>query len=140
MDPIITDMLSVKKKTGSLLDVAKLIEHGLSPVAIEGVKSAYGLNDAEISTLLGVSAKTISRTRTAQAKKLTLVVGDRLFRMARLFAFATQVLENREAAREWLRSPQFGLNNSSPLELMRTEAGAKEVEDLLGRIEYGVVS
>jgi putative toxin-antitoxin system antitoxin component (TIGR02293 family) len=139
MDPIITDMLSVKRKTGGGLDVAKHIERGLSPNAIEKVKTAYGLNDTEISSLLGVSTKTISRTRTAHAKRLSLVVGDRLFRLAKMFAFATQVLEDRDAAREWLRSPQFGLNNAIPLDLMNTEVGAKEVEDLLGRIEYGVL-
>ena len=44
------------------------------------------------------------------------------------------------AAREWLQKPQIGLNNQIPLQLMRTELGSGEVEDLLGRIEYGVLS
>ena len=64
----------------------------------------------------------------------------RLYRFARLFALAEEVLEDKEQARDWLRSPQVGLNNRTPLDLMRTEAGAREVESLLVRIEHGVLS
>ncbi len=40
----------------------------------------------------------------------------------------------------WLRQPQFALGGRVPLEMLHTEAGTREVEDLLGRIEYGVIS
>jgi putative toxin-antitoxin system antitoxin component (TIGR02293 family) len=53
---------------------------------------------------------------------------------------AEEVIEDREQAREWLRSPQVGLDNRVPFVLMETEAGAREVEDLLLRIEHGVLS
>jgi len=33
-----------------------------------------------------------------------------------------------------------GLGGETPLEYAETEVGAREVEDLLGRIEYGVYS
>jgi uncharacterized protein (DUF2384 family) len=39
-----------------------------------------------------------------------------------------------------LRSPQIGLGGAVPLAYAETELGAREVEDLLGRIEYGVYS
>jgi putative toxin-antitoxin system antitoxin component (TIGR02293 family) len=55
-------------------------------------------------------------------------------------ALAEEVLEDAGRAREWLHQPQRGLGNRIPLDLIRTEAGAREVEDLLGRIEYGVFS
>jgi putative toxin-antitoxin system antitoxin component (TIGR02293 family) len=60
--------------------------------------------------------------------------------MARLFALAEEVLESADAARDWLREPQAGLGNRIPLEMMGTEAGAREVEDLLLRIEHSVLS
>jgi putative toxin-antitoxin system antitoxin component (TIGR02293 family) len=53
---------------------------------------------------------------------------------------AVEVLESEENARQWLTSPQFGLGGEVPLEYAGTEVGAREVEDLLGRIEYGVYS
>jgi putative toxin-antitoxin system antitoxin component (TIGR02293 family) len=71
---------------------------------------------------------------------LTPVESDRLYRLARLAALAEEVFEDLDRAREWLRQHQRGLGDRAPLDLMRTEVGAREVEDLLGRIEYGVFS
>lgn len=56
----------------------------------------------------------------------------------RLYARARDVFGSEESAREWLTTPQQGLGSRVPLELLATEAGAAEVRDLLGRIEYGV--
>jgi len=53
---------------------------------------------------------------------------------------AVEVMESEETARQWLTSPQFGLGGAAPLDYAETEVGAREVEDLLGRIEYGVYS
>ena len=42
------------------------------------------------------------------------------------------------AARRWLRKPQRALGDNTPLAMSRTEVGAAEVENLIGRLEYGV--
>ncbi len=68
------------------------------------------------------------------------IISDRLFRVAHIFALAKEALGSEESARTWLTSPQFGLNNRIPLDVLATKAGAREVEDLLGRIEYGVLA
>ena len=56
---------------------------------------------------------------------------------ARLFDRAAAIFETEDGAREWLTTPQHGLNGIVPLEHARTETGARQVETLLGRIEYG---
>jgi putative toxin-antitoxin system antitoxin component (TIGR02293 family) len=127
-------------KTVSGLDFADLVKQGLPQSALEHVKEILKLSDREVSSALGVSEKTAWRLRHAPTKRLTTVTSDRLYRLARIFALAEEVLEDREQAREWLRSAQVGLNNRVPFELIETEAGAREVEDLLLRIEYGVLS
>jgi putative toxin-antitoxin system antitoxin component (TIGR02293 family) len=53
---------------------------------------------------------------------------------------AVKVFGGIEEARQWLNSPQFGLGGAVPLDYAETEIGAREVENLLGRIEYGVYS
>jgi putative toxin-antitoxin system antitoxin component (TIGR02293 family) len=53
---------------------------------------------------------------------------------------AIAVFGSRESALDWLRSPQFGLGGKIPLRYAETEVGAREVADLLGRIDYGVYS
>lgn len=122
------------------LDFADLVKQGFPQSALEHVKELLKLSDREVSSALGVSEKTAWRLRHAPAKRLTSVTSDRLYRLARIFALAEEVLEEREQAREWLRSPQVGLDNRVPFELLETEAGAREVEDLLLRIEHGVLS
>jgi uncharacterized protein (DUF2384 family) len=43
-------------------------------------------------------------------------------------------------ARVWLKFPQRGLGGAVPLDYAETEVGAREVDNLLGRIDYGVYS
>jgi putative toxin-antitoxin system antitoxin component (TIGR02293 family) len=124
----------------SPLRLADRIEEGLPTLSLECMKAEMGLSDVEFSGLLGTSQKTISRLRQDPAGVLSRQVSDRLYRMARLFQLAVDVLAGRDAAREWLSSPKVGLANRIPLALLRTEAGSREVEPLLLRIEYGVIS
>jgi putative toxin-antitoxin system antitoxin component (TIGR02293 family) len=72
--------------------------------------------------------------------RLGAAESDRVVRFARLMGKAAEVMESEENARRWLTSPQFGLGGAVPLDYAETEVGAREVEDLLGRIEYGVYS
>ena len=44
------------------------------------------------------------------------------------------------ASVRWLTSPKKALDNEQPIQYARTELGAREVENLLGRLEYGVFS
>jgi putative toxin-antitoxin system antitoxin component (TIGR02293 family) len=61
-------------------------------------------------------------------------------RFARLLGRAATVMESLDAGRRWLSSQQVGLGGAVPLEYAETEVGAREVENLLGRIECGVYS
>ena len=128
------------RKVTSRLSLADAIAKGLPRRALERVKEALRLTDAEIASTLGISQKTISRLRTRPESSLGPGASDRLYRLAVILSLAAEVLEEEELAREWLRTPQVGLNNRIPLDLLNTEAGAREVEDLLGRIENGVLS
>ena len=77
--------------------------------------------------------------RTPQ-RLLDPVTSDRLYRVANLFSIAAMALCGEDSARAWMRSPQPGLGNHIPVDLIATEASAREVEDLLLRIEYGVLA
>jgi putative toxin-antitoxin system antitoxin component (TIGR02293 family) len=88
--------------------------------------------------MLGISKATLHR-RKADGR-LGQAESDRVVRFAKLMGKALAVLESEVAARQWLAAPQFGLGGAVPLEYAETEVGAREVEDLLGRIEQGVYS
>lgn len=128
------------KRIHNQLDLADLIMRGLPRKAALAVRARLNLTEQEFAQSLGVSAKTLQRQAKAAAERLNPTQGDRLYRLARIVAFAEEVLEDPERAHRWLQEPQRGLGNRRPLDLLQNEAGAREVEDLLGRIEYGVLS
>ncbi len=121
------------------IDFDELIRKGIPFAAAECAKKKLKLTDSEFARAIGISIRTLNRQRKSQ-DCLSLVSGDRLFRLARIFSFAVNVLEDEDIAAEWIHNPQTGLGKRVPLDMIRTYPGAKEVEDLLGRIEYGVIS
>lgn len=121
------------------VDFDQLIRKGFNISAGNHMKDLLHLTDNEFAEVLGISTRSLSRMRRAGGR-LSPVSSDRLFRVARIFALAKDVLEGESEAIEWLRRPQAGLGGRPPLDLLGTDAGAREVEDLLGRIEHGVLS
>ena len=98
-----------------------------------------GLSDREFAALLGTSPSTLARVKKKRAR-LSLVASDRLARMAGIVSQAIHTLQDQEAALRWLNSSQRALNWQVPMELIQTEAGASQVQTLLGQIEYGVLT
>ena len=113
------------------------IRCGLPAASAFAFKQALGITNEELAGVLGVSPRTLARLNPARSR-LHPVAGDRLLRSARLFAIATEVLEDDAAASRWLKAPQRALGNAVPLDLARTDVGARAVEALLGRMEFGV--
>lgn len=66
---------------------------------------------------------------------------ERLLRLAMIHEQAVNLFEgDATAASDWLARPRKALGGKSPLEAGETEIGAREVEDLIGRLEHGVFS
>ena len=131
--------IHTRKKSDSL-ELARTIEEGFPSSTIDRLKYELDVTDLFISIMIGRTTKTVGRLRSSKGKRLPLIVSDRLFRLTRIYARAKEVFEDGASAKEWLHSPQIGLNNRTPLDLLMTEAGEREVENLLTRIEHGVIS
>lgn len=139
MDKELALLLGIRKSHKTDLDLARIVEEGLPAKGLDRVKKRLNLSEVELSHVLAVSKKKLYLLRN-ESVRLKLAVGDRLARMARIAVLAEAVLESRESAEHWLRTEQVGLGGEVPLDLIRTEVGAREIERLLGRIEYGVLS
>ena len=59
-------------------------------------------------------------------------------RRAQIEALAERVWEKACLAREFLQSPQPQLGRERPIDLIRTEEGARQVEELLLKLEYSL--
>lgn len=116
----------------------KVIQTGLPVWELGELQASLAVPMERLAPMLGISKATLHRRKTGG--RLAPAESDRVVRFARLLGKAVEVMESEENARRWLTSPQFGLGGAVPLDYARTEVGAREVEDLLGRIEYGVYS
>lgn len=119
-------------------EIISAVQDGLEIGEMENLRSVLGLPLEDFATKLGISKATLHR-RKAEGR-LDPAESDRVVRFARLMGRAVEVMESEDNARKWLNSPQVGLGGAVPLNYAETEVGAREVEDLLGRIEYGVYS
>lgn len=86
---------------------------------------------------LVIPHRTMAR-RLAKKESLTQEETDKAVRLARVVREADRVFGNAGKADRWLRSPLKRLSNQTPLELLKSEAGAMLVEEVLGQIDHGM--
>jgi RHH-type transcriptional regulator, rel operon repressor / antitoxin RelB len=63
---------------------------------------------------------------------------DRLFRLAHIIAQAEDVFGDQTEVQRWLKQPNPALEGHTPLEMIKTEPGARQVEQLLNRTDHGI--
>jgi putative toxin-antitoxin system antitoxin component (TIGR02293 family) len=73
-----------------------------------------------------------------RVKRLSVDESERTERLARVLAHAEYVWDDRERAREWMSKPHRELADRIPLDVARTELGARRVEALLDKLFYGL--
>jgi len=123
-------------RAAHLRDLLRLIARGLPFESMERLEKAIGL---DVAPLVQIPKRTLTRRR--QDGRFTPEESDRLVGAARLLSKALDLFDgNAPAARAWLTEPQLALGGATPIDIARTETGAREVENLIGRLEYGVFS
>ena len=97
---------------------------------------------ARFAKVIGVSERKWSRVRTqVSSGVLSPVESDRLVRVWRIFEHAKVVFagdEDGKGAIRWFAAPNPALSGETPLSLLDTDAGVRQVDDVLTRIEFGV--
>jgi len=130
-----TELIGVKVKNP--VELVKHVEKGLAFTAVEALQRQMDLATKEMARLLDIKFRTFLRRK--EAGRLQPAESDRVLRASRLFALAQDLFEgDQEAARGWLMKPQRALGGAIPLEIAKTEVGAREVERIIGRLEHGV--
>lgn len=140
MGESISTVLGLRKQPASALEMALVIQKGLPALSLTHVCGRFSLEEKRLAAVLGLSPASVRALRRLPRKRLSPAVSDRLYRVADLFLLAFNVLENEGAARDWMLTPQPGLGHRVPCDLMGMEASAREVEDLLLRIDHGVLA
>lgn len=123
----------------SRTDLARLVRRGLPATSVTALAERLKVGNAALSRRLGIPQRTLTR-RLGQRSRLTAAESDRTVRLARVYASAVEMIGNEIRAVEWLRTPNRALGGERPLDQLDTDLGARAVEDVLGRIAYGVYS
>lgn len=118
-------------------DLSAAIREGFPHQALNALTST-GLSLREIASSLDLSLRSLQR-RKSQGR-FARYESDRLYRLARLVSLAAHFLGDRNTAIDWLKRPNHALGGVVPLAIIDTELGARQVENVLGRIGYGGVS
>ena len=126
------------KKVSSQQDLITAVRRGLRVSAVDSVIEELDAPRTKVLPTLRIARRTMERRK--HTGRLLPEESERVYRLAKIFAFAESVLGSKEKARHWLSIPNRALGNVAPLSLLETEAGADEVTNVLGRIEYGVYS
>ncbi len=133
--PTGSSMLGMKSDDPAVL--IDRIRKGLPASAIDRFQKFTGLTTEELSQLVGIPLRSLSRRK--KVGRLSPHQSDRLIRASKVFEEAVSLFDGDvEAARDWLQRPQRALGGEKPLTFAQTEIGAREVRDLIGRLEHGV--
>jgi putative toxin-antitoxin system antitoxin component (TIGR02293 family) len=108
-----------------------------TPSALRSLE-ARGYSQDEIFALV-VPRRTYAR-RLKRREPLTVEETDRAIRLARVAELAEQTFGDQAKAHRWLRKPKRALGRATPLAYLASEAGARLVEEMLYRIDSGILS
>lgn len=119
-------------------ELIRQIQKGLRFTELETLQHSLDMPFEKLAAKLSISRSTLQRRKLAG--RLSPEESNKVVRFSRLLRQASDLFGNAEKARAWLKHPQYGLGGAVPLDYAETEVGAREVEDLLGRMKYGVYS
>lgn len=126
-------------RSASPVAVIEAIEAGFPYATLERLQSVLQLGQDDFCRLVAVPPRTLLRRKSGG--RLLPDESERVLRLFRVYQLAVELFEgDQAAARRWLSAPRAALGGRSPLEMARIEVGAREVEDLIGRLEHGVFS
>lgn len=114
----------------------KAVEQGVPLPTLEEFAASAGFELKELLEVV-IPARTLKHRRQRK-EPLSLDESDRLARVARVYALAVRVFGNPEKARRWLTKPKVRFDEQTPLAMLRTDLGGRQVEEMLIQIDEGM--
>ncbi len=120
-------------------ELIRQVERGFSFNTLRSMESHAGISVARIAAIIGIPERTLARRKTEG--RLTSDESERLLRISRVFENTVDLFEGDSTnALKWLTTPKKSFESQTPLAYSRSELGAREVENLMVRLEHGIFS
>ncbi|MCP4117125.1 MAG: DUF2384 domain-containing protein [Desulfobacteraceae bacterium] len=115
----------------------KIFQGGLSGQLFLYLCKLLDIPEKRLSDIISLPQSTLNKRK--KRGYFSPTESERLYRILKLFKRAVEVFDNNPAhARKWLKSEAFGLDGAVPLDFAKSEIGAREVDNLLTRIDEGI--
>lgn len=131
-------LVRVLPERTSPFDLIAQSRSGISYAEVRRLATQLEFTIRELATLLSMNERTMARRLISGS--LNKVESERLLLLDALAAHGLRVFEDQGKFNRWLRRPLEILENQSPLQMLDTATGFQVVDQILGRIEYGVYS
>jgi len=118
-------------------DLIDIIRKGIETQQLARIQSFTSLSDSELASLLPISQRQLARY--APTHILNKDITAHLVQLIELFQKGHKLFGS-EKFELWIRTRNKVMNDNTPLSLMDTSIGIELIEDIIGRIEYGVYS
>jgi putative toxin-antitoxin system antitoxin component (TIGR02293 family) len=128
----------LRKRQATYAAVIARARAGLPYATLAAIATRFAISQNVVVRILHLPPRTLARRK--KSGRLSADESDRLLRLARVVARAAEVFGSDERAGAWLRGSVRALGGVRPLDLLDTDLGAQQVEQVLGRIEHGVYS
>lgn len=122
-------------RSATPLQRVQIIANGFPAAAVREIVSDPHITLSDLVGIVG-PRRTLQR-RLERDEALATDESDRLARFLRVLDLATVVFGNRASAMKWLTSPKRRLVGERPLELLKTDAGSRLVEEILDQARHG---
>lgn len=116
-------------------DIHELIEEGFLAASVKVLCDGGTLSAAGRDQIIPL--KTLKK-RLANGQRLSVDQSDRLFRVAHITAMAEVLFESDEKARRWLSKPKTRFFGKSPIAMLSTSQGTRQVEEVLIQLAEGL--
>lgn len=132
----IADVMGMECKFHSLIDLSEAVERGL-PKKVLKITVMRVTSDREMAKRISdklIPPATFKRRRAV----LNPQESEKVERLARVYATALDVWDDEDDTRAFLFTPHPMLNQRRPIDAAMTELGARQVEDILWNLRYGL--
>jgi putative toxin-antitoxin system antitoxin component (TIGR02293 family) len=134
----VASLLGGRKVLGGITDAADFVNavrHGLPYASLEALTDALQVELGEVS-VVGIASRTLVRRK--HERILSPIESDRLYRVAYVMQLASTILGGIKKARVWLLRENRALGGQTPLSLLDTEIGGRQVEETLFQLNHGI--
>ena len=116
----------------------QIVRGGVTKTYLTKLKDETSLDYDALAQALSVTRSTLINKKGDQ--KFSDHISERIIAVAEIYSFGYEVFEDKEKFNQWMFSPNQALSGAKPFSLMDNQFGSEEVQNLIGRIAYGVYS